>query len=85
VSRPTSLSTVTALVTIPFVKKPAIAKRELARWHWKIIWILFGVISIFLIAKLTIHQTKSIIYVMSLDIIKETTTITAEFNSVKVY
>ena len=42
------------------------------------------VITIFLIARLTIYYIESIIYIMSLDVIREATT-AAEFNGVKVY
>ena len=33
-------------------------------------------------ARFTIYYTKSIVYVISLDVIKETTTTTAKFNGV---
>ena len=84
-SEPASLSLVTALITIPFTKESAVARRGLARWHWQGIWVYLGVISIFPVARLAIYYTESIIYTMSLDIIREATTTAAEFDGVKVY
>ena len=84
-SEPTSLSTVIFLVTIPFAEKSAVARRGLVRWHWKGIWVFLGVISIFLVARLTTHYTESVIHIMSLDVIKEATITVAEFDSIKVY
>jgi hypothetical protein len=43
------------------------------------------VISIFLVARLTIYYIESVIYIVSLDVIREATTTTIEFNGVKVY
>ena len=80
-SKPMSLST----VTIPFVKEFAVAKRELARWHWKGIWVYLRVMSIFLVARLTTRHIESIIYVMSSDVIKEATTTAVKFNGIKVH
>jgi hypothetical protein len=42
----------------------------------------FRVINVFLVARLTIHYTESVIYIISLDVIGEPITITAELNSV---
>ena len=84
-SKPTSLSIVIVLITIPLVKKSAIDKRGLTQWHWKEIWVFFGVIGIFPMAKLTIYYAKSIIYTMSSDIIREATIIIIKLNSIKVY
>ena len=81
-SRLMSLSAVTTLVTIPFAKGSAIVRKKLAPWYWKGIWVYTRVISVFLMARLTIYHTESIIYVISLDIIKETTTIITKFNGV---
>ena len=36
-------------------------------------------------AKLTIYYIKSIIYIISLDVIREAITTTTEFNNIKVY
>ena len=80
--KPTSLSTVTTLVTIPSVKESAAARGGLARWHWKGIWILLGVISIFLVARLAIRYTESVIYTISPDVVREPITITAELDGV---
>ena len=43
------------------------------------------VINIFLIVRLTIYYIKSIIYTISLDIIREAITTIIKFNNVKVY
>ena len=43
---------------------------------------MLGVISIFLVARLTTRYIKSIIYIVSLDVIREAITITAELNGV---
>ncbi len=80
-SKPTSLS----IVTIPFIKKSVIAKRELAQWHWKGIWVYLRVMSIFPVTRLTTYYTKSVIYTMSLDVIGEATITVAELNGVKVH
>ena len=80
--KPMSLFIVITLVTIPSVKESAAARGGLARWHWKGIWVLFRVISIFLIAGLAIHHIKSVIYIMSLDVIKKPITIATKFNGV---
>ena len=40
------------------------------------------VINIFLVVKLTIRYTESVIYIMSLDVIREPITITAKLNGV---
>ena len=85
VSEPTSLSVVTVLVTIPFVKESIVAKKRLAQWHWKGIWVFFKVIGIFLIARLTTCHEKSIIYAMSLGVIREAIIIVTKFDGVKVY
>jgi len=84
-SKPMSLSMVTISVIIPFVKKFAMAKKRLAQWHWKGIWVFLGVMSIFLIARLTVCYAKSIIYVVSSDVIREATIIIAKFDGVKVH
>ena len=84
-SEPTSSSMVTVSVTIPFVKESAMARRGLVWWHWKGIWILLGVISIFPVARLTTHHVKSIIYAMSLDVIREATITAAELDGVEVH
>ena len=42
----------------------------------------FRVISIFLVVRLTIYYIESIIYIISLDVVKEPIIITAEFNGV---
>ena len=81
-SEPMSLSAVTTLVTIPFVKESAVARGGLVQWYWKGIWVLFRVINIFLVARLAICYTESIIYIISPDIIREPVTIIAELNSV---
>ena len=81
-SKPTSLSIVTILVTIPFVKESAAARGGLVRWHWKGIWVLFRVINIFLVARLATRHIESVIYIMSPDIIREPITITIKFNGV---
>ena len=81
-SKPISLFIVTTLVTIPFVKESAAARGGLAQWHWKGIWVLFRVISIFLMAGLAICYIKSIIYIMSLDVIREPITIIIKLNGV---
>ena len=70
------------LVTIPSVKESATARGGLAQWHWKGIWVLFRVISIFLVTRLATRHIKSIIYVIFSDIIRETTTTTTKFNGV---
>jgi len=85
VSEPTSSAAVTFLVTIPFIKESAVARRGLAQWHWKGIWVFLGVISIFLVARLTTHYTESVIHIMSLDVIKEAIITIAELNGVEVY
>ena len=77
-----SLSAVTALITIPFIKEFATAKRGLVPWHWKGIWVYIRVINIFLVARFTICHTKSIIYIISSDVIRETTATTVKFNGV---
>ena len=82
ISKPTFLSIVITLVTIPFIKESAAARGGLAQWHWKGIWVLLRVISIFLIARLAIYYIKSVIYIISLDIIREPITIITKFNSV---
>lgn len=82
VSEPTSSSAVTASITIPSVKESAAARRGLARWHWKGIWVLLGVVSIFPVARLTTRHTESVIYAISPDVIGEPITIAAELNSV---
>ena len=84
-SKSTSISIITALVTISSAKESTIAKKGLARQYQKGIQVLPKVISIFLVARLTTRHIESIIHVMSLDIIKEAATTTAKFNSVKVY
>ena len=84
-SKPTSPFTIIILVTIFFAKESAITKRGLTRWHWKGIWVFFRVVSIFLMAGLTAYYAKSVIYIMSLDIIGEAITTIAEFDGVKVY
>ena len=77
-----SLFTVTALITIPFAKKSATARKGLVLWHWKGIWVYIRVINIFLVARFIIYYIESVIYIMSLDIIRETIITAAEFNSV---
>ena len=77
-----SLSAVTTLVTIPSVKESAVARGGLVQWYWKGIWVFFRVISIFLVARLAICYTESVIYIISLDVIREPITITAKLNSV---
>ena len=77
-----SLFMVTTLVTIPSVKKSAVARGGLARWHWKGIWILLRVINIFLVARLAIRHAESVIYIMSLDVVREPITITTELDGV---
>ena len=84
-SKPTSSSIVTVLITIPFAKEFAATRKGLAQWHWKGIWVFLRVMGIFLMARLTARYIKSIIYVMSLDVIREATTTIAKFDSVKVY
>ena len=84
-SEPMSLSTVTILVTIPSAKESTTARRGLAQWHWKGIWVFLRVIGIFPMARLTAHYVKSIIYAMSLDVIGEATITAAKFNGIKVY
>ena len=81
----TSLSAVTASVTIPSAKESAAARRGLARWHRKGILVRLRVVSIFLVARLTTCYIESIIYTVSSDVIREATTTAAEFNGVKVY
>ena len=80
--KPMSLSIVITLVTIPSVKESAAARGELAQWHWKGIWVLLGVISIFLVAKLTIYYIESVIDIISSNVVRETTTTITKFNSV---
>ena len=84
-SEPTSPSIVTVLVTIPSTKQSAAASRGLARQYQKGIQIHLRVVSIFLVARLTIYYIKSIIYIISLDIIREPITITAKLDGVQVY
>ena len=84
-SGPTSPSAATVLVTIPSAKEFAAASRGLARWHRKGIQVYLRVISVFLVARLTIRYIESIIYTMFSDVIREATTTAAEFNGVKVY
>ena len=84
-SKSTSTSIITALVTISSTKKFTMARKGLAQQHQKGIQVLPRVISIFLVARLTICYIESIIYIMSLDIIREATITTAKFNSVKVH
>ena len=69
-----SLSIVTTSVTIPFAKKSTIARKG--------IWVYIRVINIFLVARFTIYYTESVIYIMSLNIIRETTTTITKFNGV---
>ena len=80
-SKPMSLFIVITLVTISSIKESAVARGGLARWHWKGIWVFLGVINIFLVAKLAIYHTKSVIYIISLNVIKEPITITTKLNS----
>ena len=40
------------------------------------------VINIFLVAGLAIHYIESVIYIMSLDVIRETTVTAVKFNSI---
>ena len=80
-----SLSIVTTLVIIFFIKESAIAKKGLALQYQKGIQVYIRVINIFLVARLTIYYIKSVIYVISLDIIKELIIITAELDGVQVY
>ena len=82
VSEPISSSVVTTLVTIPSIKESAAARGGLAQWHWKGIWVLLRVISIFLVARLATRYIESVIYIIFLDIIRESITIIIEFNSV---
>ena len=77
-----SLFMVTALVIIPSVKESATAKRELVWQYWKGIQVLLKVINIFLVVKLTIYYTESVIYIISLDIIRESITIIANLDGV---
>ena len=81
-SKPMSLSIVTTLVTIPSVKESATARGGLAWWHWKGIWVLFRVISIFLVTRLATRHIKSIIYIISLDVVRELITIITKLNGV---
>ena len=73
---------VTALITILFIKESTAAKRGLVLWHWKGIWVYIKVINIFLVARFTIYYTESVIYIMSLDVIKEPIIIITELNGV---
>src|SRR5580693_1713692 len=82
VSEPTSSSAVTASITIPSAKESAAARKGLAPWHRKGIWVYVGVISIFLVARFTICYIESVIYTVSSDVIRETTATAAEFNGV---
>ena len=84
-SEPTSLSTVTILVTIPSIKESATAQRVLARQYQEGIQVPLRVIGIFLVARLTTRYIESIIYIVSLNVIREATTTTTRFNGVKVY
>ena len=82
VSKTMSLSAVTALITIPFAKESAAVKRGLVLQYQKGIQVYIRVINIFPVVRFTICYTKSVIYIMSLDIIKETTATAAKFNGV---
>ena len=82
VFKPMSLSAVTILVIIPFVKESAVARGGLAQWYWKGIWVLLRVINIFPVARLAICYTESVIYIISLDVIRESVTITVKFDGV---
>ena len=77
-----SLSAVTILITIPFIKESAAARGGLAQWHWKGIWVFLKIINIFFVAGLAIHYIESVIYIISLDIIREPIIITVEFNNI---
>ena len=81
----TSLSAVTVLVAISSAKESAVARRGLAWWHWEGIWVCPRVISIFLVARLTTCHIESIIYAVSLDVVREATTTATKFDGVKVY
>ena len=81
-SKPISLSIVTILVTIPSVKESAVARGGLVQWYWKGIWVFFRVISIFLVARFTTYHTKSIVYIIFSDVVRETTATAIKFNSV---
>ena len=84
-SKSASTSIITALVAISSAKESTAARKGLARQHQEGIQVLLGVVSIFLVARLTIRYTKSVIHAMSSDVIREATTAAAEFNGVKVY
>ena len=85
VSKFMSLSIVTALVTIPFIKESAVAKKRLVLWHQKGIQVYIRAINIFLVARFTIYYTKSVIYIISLDIIREPITIIIKLDGVQVH
>ena len=84
-SKSISLFAVTALIIIPFIKKFTTARKGLALQYQEGIQVYIKVINIFLVAKFTIYYTKSVIYAMSLDIIRKTIATTAEFNGVQVH
>ena len=82
VSKTTSSSAVTASITIPSAKESAAARRGLAPWHRKGIWVHVGVVSIFPVARFTTCHAESVVHAMSSDVIRETTATAAEFNGV---
>ena len=84
-SKPTSLSAVTALITIPSIKEIAAARKGLVLQYQKGIWVYIKVISIFPVARFTIYYTKSVVYMISLDVIKKTTATVIKFNGVQVH
>jgi len=85
VSELMSSSMVTVLVAIPSAKESTVARRGLAQWHWEGIWVCLRVVSIFLVARLTTCYAESVIYIVSLDVIREATTTATKFDGVKVH
>ena len=80
------ISIITALVAISSAKESTMARKGLVQQYQKGIQVFSRVISIFPVARLTICHIESIIYIISLDVVREaTTTTTTKFNSVKVY
>ena len=80
-----STSIITALVAIFSAKESTTARKGLVQQYYKGIQVLPRVVSIFLVARLTTRHIKSIIYIISLNVIREAATTAAKFNSVKVH